>query len=251
MESWSVGFDGDADVERHAGMPDAGVSTVGQGSRPDTRPAIRLRLVSDYICPWCYIGLARLEQLRDEFDIALETCAFELRPGIPPEGISRAEASKGPASPAGRRVYPPGYIENLLATARDAGIEMKRPPLIPNTLKAHELTQFASERGLTWQIERALFHAYFEEERNLGDIEMLCDVAASVGLDAAEARRALDDGRYAAEVQEQLSWARAAGVTGVPTVIYNERFAVVGAQDLAVFRDVAQRVAAGRLHLAS
>jgi predicted DsbA family dithiol-disulfide isomerase len=104
---------------------------------------------------------------------------------------------------------------------------------------------------LTWEIERALFRAYFEDERNLGDIDVLCEVAASVGLDAAEARHALDDGRYAADVQEQLSWARAAGVSGVPTVIYNERFAVVGAQDLAVFRDVAQRLAAGRLHLAS
>lgn len=231
MESWSVGFDGDSDVERHAGMDDA-VATQ--------RPAVRLRMVSDYICPWCYIGLARLERLRDEYDIDFDVNAYELRPGIPPEGISREEASKG-------RVYPPGYIDNLIATARDAGIDMKRPPLIPNTHKAHETTRFAKEHGRVWEIERALFHAYFEEERNIGDIDVLCDVGASVGLDAAELRQALEDDRYVETVEQELAWARAVNVTGVPTVIFNEQFAVVGAQDEAVFRDVATRVAAGRL----
>jgi predicted DsbA family dithiol-disulfide isomerase len=231
MESWSVGFDGNDDVERHAGVDDA-VATK--------KPVIRLRMVSDYICPWCYVGLARLERLRDEFDIDFDVNAFELRPGIPPEGITREEASKG-------RVYPPGYIDNLLATARDAGIEMTRPAVIPNTLKAHETTEFAKEHGKVWEIERALFHAYFEEERNIGDVDVLCDVGASIGLDAGELRLALDDGRYAAAVQQELAWARAAGITGVPTVVYNEKFAIVGAQDYETFQDVARRVAAGRL----
>lgn len=231
MESWSVGFDGDSDVERHAGMDDA-VAT--------SRPAVRLRMVSDYICPWCYIGLALLERLRDEFDIDLEVNAFELRPGIPPEGISRAEASKG-------RVYPPGYIDNLLATARDAGIDMKRPAIIPNTLKAHKATQLAREHGRVWEIERALFHAYFEEERNIGDADVLVDIGAGVGLNPAELRRALEDGRFTQSVEQELAWARAVGITGVPTVIFNEQFAVIGAQEYAVFQDVARRVAAGRL----
>ncbi len=238
MESWSVGFEGDADVERHAGMyPDSAHPEPGDSR---SRRTIRLRVVSDYICPWCYVGLTRVEQLRDEFDIELEVGAFELRPGIPPEGMSREEASRG-------RVYPPGYLEHLRATAAEAGIEMKRPALVPNTRKAHEATEFAKEHGRLWEIHRALFHAYFEEERNIGDINVLCEIAAGIGLNAGELRLALADGRYAAEVEEQLAWARAAGVTGVPTVIFAEKFAVVGAQDYAVFRDVAGRVAAGRL----
>jgi predicted DsbA family dithiol-disulfide isomerase len=232
MESWSVGFEGDADVERHAG-----IETTAK-----TRPPIRLRIVSDYICPWCYIGLTRVEKLREEFDIELEVGAFELRPGIPPEGMSREEVSRG-------RVYPPGYLENLRATAAEAGIEMKRPALVPNTRKAHEATEFAKEHNLLWEIHRALFHAYFEQERNIGDVDVLCDVADGIGLDAGELRLALAEGRYAAEVDEQLAWARAAGVTGVPTVVFSEKFAVVGAQDYAVFRDVASRVAAGRLQI--
>jgi predicted DsbA family dithiol-disulfide isomerase len=227
MESWSVGFDGNADVERHAGMSEGAVAS--------RKPSIRLRMVSDYICPWCYIGLARLERLRDEFDITFDVNAYELRPGIPPEGISRAEASRG-------RVYPPGYVENLLATAREAGIDMKLPTLIPNTQKAHETTQFAREHNKLWEIERALFHAYFEEERNISDIDVLVQIGAGVGLNAEELRQALDDRRYATQVEEELAWARAVGVSGVPTVIFNERFAVVGAQDELVFRDVGRRV---------
>jgi predicted DsbA family dithiol-disulfide isomerase len=238
MESWSVGFEGDTDVERHAGIdPDSAHPEPGESR---SRRTIRLRIVSDYICPWCYIGLTRVEKLRDEFDIELEVGAFELRPGTPPEGMSREEVSRG-------RVYPPGYLDNLRANAAESGIEMKRPALVPNTRKAHEATEFAKEHDRLWEIHRALLHAYFEEERNIGDVAVLCDIAASIGLDADALRTALADGRYAAEVEEQLTWARAAGVTGVPTVIFNEKFAVVGAQEYAVYRDVAGRVAAGRL----
>ena len=234
MSAWNRGPSASRATRTWSATP---ASSRARASRP-----IRLRVVSDYICPWCYIGLTRLEKLREEFDIELEVGAFELRPGIPPEGMSREEVSRG-------RVYPPGYLDNLRATAAEAGIEMKRPALVPNTRKAHETTEFAKEHGRLWEIHRALFHAYFEEERNIGDVDVLCDVVAGIGLDADELRLALADGRYAAGVEEQLVWARAAGVTGVPTVVFNEKFAVVGAQDYAVFRDVAGRVAAGRLQI--
>ena len=226
MESWCVGYDGNDDVERHAG--------IDADSTP-FRPNLRLTVVSDYICPWCYIGFTRLERLRSEFDIEFDACAYDLCPGTPSEGIPRAEASKG-------RVYPPGYLENLRQTALDSGIDMKRPPLIPNTRLAHEATEFAKEQGRLWEIHRALFAAYFEEERNVGDIDVICDVCASIGLDEAALREALAGHRCAAEVQRQMDWSRANGVTGVPTVVFNDRFSLVGAQDYDVFHDVASRV---------
>ena len=232
MESWCVGYDGDADVERHAG--------IEVDDAP--KPVLRLRLVSDYICPWCYIGFTRIERLRTEFDIQLEACAYELRPGIPPEGTLREELRIQSG-----RVYPSGYIENLIATAADCGIEMKRPALVPNTRLAHEATEFGSEHGKLWEVHRALFAAYFEHERNIGDVEVLRDVAASAGLDSDELRDALTDRRYAAEVEQQLAWARAAGVTGVPTAIFNEKFALVGAQDYDAVRDIAKRIGSGAL----
>ena len=161
--------------------------------------------------------------------------AYDLRPGMPPEGIAREQASAG-------RTYPPGYIDNLRATARAAGIEMKRPLLIPSTSKAHEATEFAKEQGKLHAFHRAVFHAYFEREENIGDIDILRRIGGECGMDADALRQALDDGRYAAAVEEQMQWSRDAGITGVPTTIFNERFALVGAQDYDVFRDVARRV---------
>ena len=229
-ESWGIGFDGDRDVERHAGID------VEERSKP----SVRLHVVSDYICPWCYIGFTRVEQLRTEFDVHMTVGAYELRPGIPPEGVSREEASRG-------RVYPPGYIDNLRAMAAESGIDMKRPPIIPNTRKAHEATEFAAEHGKLWEIHRALFRAYFEEEQNIGDADVVCEIAASIGLDADELRRALEERRFASEVEEQLDWARSTGISGVPTVVYQDKFAVVGAQEYAVYKDIATKAAAGRL----
>ena len=231
MESWSVGYDGDGDVERHAGMHDA---------RPE-RQALHVKLVSDYICPWCYVGLARLERLRQEFEVTLTACAFDLRPGIPPEGIAREEASKGKA-------YPPGYLDNLRQTALDAGIDLKRPPLVPNTRKAHEATEFSRDTGGDlWAVQRALFRAYFEEEQNIGDADVVVRACEEAGVGADALRGALDEGRYSEEIEKQMAWSRANGVTGVPTTIFNGRFAVVGAQDVELLRDVAGRIVRGEV----
>jgi predicted DsbA family dithiol-disulfide isomerase len=226
MESWSVGYEGNDDVERHAGMDNEPASI---------KPGLSLTVVSDYICPWCFVGFTRIEALRAEYDIDLEACAYELRPGIPPEGISRAEASKG-------RVYPPGYLEHLRQTALDSGIDMKRPPIIPSTRLAHEMTEFAKEHGKLWEVHRALFSAYFEHEQDLGNLDILLGVAGEIGLDVDAMNTALSTHRYATEVQRQLDWSREVGVTGVPTVIFNNRFSLVGAQDLNVFQDVARRI---------
>jgi predicted DsbA family dithiol-disulfide isomerase len=182
----------------------------------------------------------RAERLLEEFEVQFDVCAYDLRPGIPLEGMSREEATRG-------RTYPAGYLENLRQTALDSGIDMKRPAIIPNTRKAHEATEFAREGGRLLPFHRAVFQAYWEEERDIGDAGVLCEIGGGCGLDAGALRRALDEGRYAARVQEQMDWSREAGVTGVPTFIFEEKFAVVGAQDYEVFRDVASRVASGRL----
>ncbi len=171
-----------------------------------------------------------------EFD----PCAYDLKPGIPPEGLPREQVYAG-------RVYPPGYIDNMREIARQSGIDMKRPALIPNTRKAHEATEYARDGGLLWEFHRAVFKAYWEDERNIGDVDVLAEVAASCGLDGEGLREALADGRYTERIQEQIEWGRAVGVTGVPTTVFNERFAVVGAQDYEVFADIARRIASGRI----
>jgi len=239
MESWVVGFDGDADVERHSGAVEAATEEALTPGSQQASP-LRIRLVSDYICPWCYIGLTRLERLMDEFAIEFDVGAYELRPGLPPQGLPRDQLQAN-------RVYPPGYLDNMRQTAREAGIEMKRPSLVPNTRKSHEATEFAKEAGRLLPFHRAVFRAYWEDKENIGDAEVLCRIAADWGLDAPELRAALAAGRFAAQVEEQIEWSRAVGITGVPTFIFDEKFSLVGAQDYAVFRDVARRIVERRV----
>ncbi len=182
----------------------------------------------------------RVERLQEEFDVEFDPFAYDLKPGLPPEGLPRERVYAG-------RVYPPGYVDNMREIARQSGIEMKRPAIIPNTRKAHEATEYARDGGRLPEFHRAVFKAYWEDERNIGDTEVLADVASSCGLNGAALQEALVDGRYTDRVREQMEWGRAAGVTGVPTVIFNGKFAVVGAQDYEVFADIARRIASGKL----
>ena len=182
----------------------------------------------------------RVERLCREFGAEFDVWAYNLRPGLPPQGLPREEAYRG-------RSYPPGYRERLLEIAKGSGIEMIAPPVVANTFKAHEATEFAKEGGRLPQFHRALFAAYWERGENIGEAEVLCRLAAGCGLDADGLREALADGRYRARVEEQMAWARDAGLGGVPTVIFNEKFAIVGAQDYEVFADVARRIQRGDL----
>ena len=124
---------------------------------------------------------------------------------------------------------------------------MKRPPLVPNTRKAHEATEFAKESGRLLPFHRAVFRAYWEDEESIGDTAVLSRIGAECGLDAAELQAALEGERFATPVQGEIDWSRAVGITGVPTVVFEEKFTVVGAQEYEVFRDIARRIVEGKI----
>jgi predicted DsbA family dithiol-disulfide isomerase len=170
--------------------------------------------------------------------VEVEAWAYDLRPGLPPEGIPREEV---------HRHYRPEYLDYVLQSAARAGIDMRFPSVIANTGKAHEASELARDQGLLLPFQRAVFRACWEEGQNIGEVEVLCRLAGECDLDAADVRQALADGRYRQRVEEQQQWARQAGVNGVPTFIFNEKFAMEGAQEYEIFRDVAQRILAGRL----
>src|SRR5207247_3996882 len=166
-----------------------------------------VRLCDLYVSPGCHLPLPLLVRLRAERGVGVEVRAYALRPGLPPEGLPRDQLQAN-------RVYPPGYLDNMHLIAREAGIEMKRPPLVPNTRKAHEATEFAKESGRLLPFHRAVFRAYWEDVENIGDIDVLCRICAECGLDAAELRAALEGERFATRVQGELDWSRAGGSTG-------------------------------------
>ena len=182
----------------------------------------------------------RVERLCREFDVEFDAWAYDLRPGIPPEGLSRDDVYD-----ASR--YPAGYLDRLREMARQSGIEMIVPPLVANTQKAHQATEFARDGGRLSQFHRAVFAAYWEKGENIGDEDVLCRLADECGLDGGALRAALADGRYSQRVKDQMAWARSAGLGGVPTSIFNGKYALVGAQDYDVFADVARRLLRGEL----
>jgi predicted DsbA family dithiol-disulfide isomerase len=136
----------------------------------------------------------------------------------------------------------------LEGMAAAEGIELGTPPVQANSHLAFELAMFAQEHGAADSIHPALFHAYFTEGRNIGDIDVLLDVAAGVGLNRETAREALADHRYAGTVDEEIAWARDSGITGTPTFIFDERYALVGAQEYPAFEQMMERLGHAKHH---
>lgn len=160
---------------------------------------------------------------------------FELHPETPPEGKAVEPA------PGGRRA---AVYEHLRRLAAEAGLEMKPKRFVSSSRLALEAGEFARAAGPApfETFHRALLRAYFEEARDIGNLEVLLDVARGAGLDAEALRTALVERRYAAEVDDWTAWAQASGITGTPAFVFNNRFLMVGAQDYSVFADVARRL---------
>jgi predicted DsbA family dithiol-disulfide isomerase len=193
---------------------------------------IKLDILSDPICPWCHIGKARLDAAlaeRPGHPFAIEYHPFQLNPDMPPEGMDRRaylEAKFGGKAQAAE-VY--ARIDDA---ARESGLEIDwaRIERTPNTLDAHRLIHWA---GLEWRqlaVVSALFRAYFEEGRDIGETDVLADIADAAGLDAAMIRRLLQGEADRAEIAARDAHARERGVTGVPTHIIAEQHVVPGAQ---------------------
>ena len=181
----------------------------------------------------------RVDQLQREFAIDVSWRPYELHPELPPEGRDRGE----------RQPRPEGQVSPIRQLAEEAGMPYQPGRHILNSHRSLEAAEFAREQGMFDAYHRALFNAYFGEGRDIGDISVLSELGVAIGLDAAALEEALAAGRYAALVNEATKEARGSGITGTPTFIFEDgerRLPIVGAQDYAVFQNVAQRMGASR-----
>ena len=176
-----------------------------------------------------------VEKLKTEHRAEVEWRPFYLRPDTPPEGIEL---------PAYVRARMASTQERLKQMARGAGMEMVFPPRLPNTRLAHEATEYARAHGKHEEFHRIVFRLYYGEGQNISRWEVLRMATQKVGLDPDEMRREVESGRYVATVQGQIATAQALGITGVPTYILDDKYAVVGAQPYEVFQRVMARLAA-------
>ena len=214
-------------------------------------PVLTIDIVSDVVCPWCYIGKRKLEAA-----LALPAAAglpavevrwhpFQLNPDLPPAGVSRQhyleEKFGGPERAS--EIY-----ARVKAAGRTAGLELNIEgiSLQPNTLAAHALIAFAQQQGASAgsDVKERVLKAYFVEGRFIGSVDVLAAIAAEAGLDAEAARSFVSDPQRLQEVARADAQARSMGISGVPFFIFNQKLAVSGAQDPATLLDAMQQAVA-------
>ena len=210
---------------------------------------LRIDIVSDVVCPWCIIGLKQVEQALTLVgqDIAAETYwhPFELNPNMVPEGEDTAEhiARKYGSTPEQSRANRSRLsdIGNSVGFAFNYGEGMR----IYNTFNAHKLlTIFGSERGWRAQtaLKMALFTAYFQDRRDVSDIDVLCDIAEAQGMDRDVALAWINDAALTTSVRAEMAHWIDQNITGVPAIIFDQKYMVPGAQSAETFADVINKV---------
>jgi predicted DsbA family dithiol-disulfide isomerase len=182
---------------------------------------VKIEVASDVICPWCYIGKRRLAKalnlLQGELEIGVSWLPFQLNPGMPKDGMPRAEYRKAKFGSLERSR---SLDARVIAEGRSEGIEFafERIERTPNTVEAHKLIGLAQDQN---RVVDALFKAYFEEARNIGDPGVLAAIAAQCGVQGWP-EKAHDVSQLEQEVREM-------GISAVPTFIFARRSGVSGA----------------------
>ena len=176
-----------------------------------------------------------MAQFQREFHVDVAWWPFELHPETPPEGRDLTAMVERRGSE---------YRDHLKSLGRAAGIEFASNRHLSNSHRALEFAEFARDRDKFDCVHDALFRVYFEEARDIGDVEVLFDIARECDLDPEEFRFEMLMGRYASLIDEATTTARAQGIGSTPTMLFDDRFAVTGAQDELVYRDVLERLGA-------
>ncbi|MGG7644672.1 DsbA family oxidoreductase [Rhodovulum sp. YNF3179] len=206
---------------------------------------IKLDILSDPICPWCYIGKSWLDRAlakHPEHPFAIEWHPFQLNPDMPREGMDRAaylEAKFGGKDRAAE-VY-----AKIAEAAEAAGLEIDWSTITrtPNTLDAHRLIHWAGIEGRQTPVVSFLFRAYFREGRDIGEPEVLLSVADKAGMDVEMTRTLLEGDADLDEIRARDDHARARGVTGVPTFVVANTHVVPGAQPPELWENVIAELA--------
>ncbi|MFC5408696.1 DsbA family oxidoreductase [Larkinella bovis] len=195
---------------------------------------MKVEIWSDVMCPFCYIGKRKFEAALEKFEhqasIEVVWKSFQLNPALqtdPDVNITQylAEA-KGWTLGYAKQMN--DYVTNM---AREVGLHYDfDKAVVANSFDAHRLVQLAKQHGKGDAMEERLFKAYFTEGLNTADHATLQQLATDIGLDAAEVKQVLASNQYADQVKRDIFEARQVGVTGVPFFVFNQKYAVSGAQ---------------------
>jgi predicted DsbA family dithiol-disulfide isomerase len=214
---------------------------------PNNQP-VRIDVVSDVVCPWCFIGKHRLEaalKLKPNIAVEVHWRPYFLNDWIPREGISREQylttkfGSVERYGAIAQRVTAAAAAEGLTYASE----KVKRQP---NTLDCHRLIRWADEKGKAAEMKQKLMDFYFTQGADLTDRDTLVKAATEVGLDADTVRADLAGDKDVAAVEQEALSAKEAGIEGVPCFIFGGKFAVSGAQAPEYLADAIERIASGK-----
>jgi predicted DsbA family dithiol-disulfide isomerase len=186
---------------------------------------------SDYLCPWCYVGLDRTRQLED-LGVRVTTMPYELHPDVPPEGWTSKEGR-------GRRLY-----ERIAAECEEAGLPFARPARIPNTRRALATSEWVRVNAphAHKTLHRSLFDALFVDGAPLDDPALLDALVDAAGADAAACRAAVEAGEMDAALEASREAAIDAGVTGTPSWFLDDRLLIPGLQAPEIYERMVTRL---------
>lgn len=200
-------------------------------------------VVSDVICPWCFLGKRRLDAALAlvDMDVFIRWRPYMLDPSIPPEGVGRKDyllAKFGPERLA--TIHDP-----LIEAGKELGVPYHFDLITrtPNTLDAHRLIRWSHTVERQNEMVERLFMAYWSEGKDVGDRDVLAQCAGEAGINAAQICELLDSEQDVAETRAEIAHATNIGVTGVPTFVLAQSYALVGAQSPEVLADAIGRVA--------
>lgn len=198
---------------------------------------MKVDIISDTICPWCYIGekkfekaVALVKETRPDVTFDVRWRPFQLNPETPKEGVDRKASMK-------RKFGDGDHAKAIGRTIKAAGTEegiafnFEAQEKTPNTLDSHRLIRWSESAGCQPQVVEALFQAYFVVGRDIGDAKVLGDIAGACGMDAELICELLGKDTDLDLVREEDTLAREMGISGVPTFLINDSFMIGGAQD--------------------
>ncbi|KAB2700363.1 DsbA family oxidoreductase [Brucella haematophila] len=210
---------------------------------------ITIDVVSDVVCPWCFLGRKRLENalaMLPEVEAEIRWRPFQLDPTLPPQGKDRGAYMR---EKFGNGSKIDDVHKQLTELGDENGIvfDFEAITRAPNTLDAHRVIHWAAQAAPDTQnrLVGTLFSLYFEQGQDIGDHEVLVDAAASVGMDAAVVARLLESDADKATIREEIDTANRIGVRGVPCFIIDQKYAVMGAQTADVLADAIRQTAEG------
>ncbi len=212
------------------------------------KPPVRIDVVSDVVCPWCFIGKRRLEKaiaLKPDIPVEVHWRPYYLNDWVPREGMSRNEYLTTKFGSPERYKEIAGRVQQA-AAAEGLTYAVDKISRQPNTADAHRLIRWAEAIGKAADMKQALMDLYFTEGADLTEPAVLAKAAGSVGLDVGQTRKRLESDEDVAQVEREAEQAKEAGIQGVPMFIFGGKFAVSGAQAPEYLADAIERAAQER-----